>query len=184
MARPSGQLARSLDALTIAVASGREQRRSSLDASKTGEYEQQLQLPFRGRLYDAALYYLDHDVNWELPFLYAPAQRQVPFDTPHMTYGVTFDTPPITLVVVHAALIAWKITESNWYVGATIRLSAHAPHLTDSGTPSPGPFAPPPKDTMVGPTTQPVPAHADFAATLHLTFSGYASTPEGDEFDS
>ena len=99
---------------------------------------------------------MDTDSNFEYPFLYAPAQRLVPFDRPHFTKGFELTSGAATLVHLDAQVLSWDINESNWTIGAKIRLYAVAP-LMD---------------------TTPV----AFSAIAHLTFQGYAAYAEGEEY--
>lgn len=154
MTRPVGQLERSLAALTIGMAQGQAARAKGLADTGTGEYLQQVHVPVSGVAGADALF-ADTNVQWELPFLYAPDQRRVPFLTPHFTYGIEITAGQAALVVVDAHVVGWAITEQNWYVGATVRLSASSPGAVE-----------------------PVP----YSAIAHLSFEGYATPAEGDEF--
>src|ERR1700752_4240028 len=87
MGPPAGQLERSLAALTIGVHAGARQRVKALSDTVTGEYEQQVHQKLSG-VASSAWAFSDQVVQWELPFLYAPLQRRVPFPTPHFTYGI------------------------------------------------------------------------------------------------
>lgn len=156
MARPTGQLEKSLAALTIAMHEGLRERQAAKADAHTGEHVQQIHVPLSGSL-AAAWGYSDRDVNFLLPFLYAPSQRQVPFDVPHFTYGVEFVTPPSDLVLVQAHVLSWRKSEESWITGARVRFTACAPNAS---------------------------AHIPFNAMAHLSFEGYATYAEGEEFDS
>lgn len=154
MGRPGGQLERSLAALTIGIHQGVVARGRALADTRTGEYEQQVHVPLSG-IANNGWGFVDMPVQWELPFLYAPLQRRVPFPTPHFTYGIEMTAGQGELVVIHAHVTAWTITESQWYVGANVRFAASAPNAI---APSP------------------------YLAIGHLSFEGYATLSEGDEF--
>lgn len=156
MTRPSGQLDRSLAALTLGVADGRQERHRALSDNRTGEYEQQVHLPIAGNA-GSDPGFADATVHWEMPFLYAPAQRRVPFPTPHFTYGVEHLQATDILVSIDVHVIGWVVSPEGWYTGSTVRASAHAPGLGAG---------------MLEP----------FSAIVHLSFQGYASFAEGAEF--
>jgi hypothetical protein len=150
--RPRGQLERSLAALTIGVQNGVSERRKALSDTFTGEYEQQVHVPLSGQA-SATWGFTDQPVNWELAFLYAPLQRRVPFGTPHFTYGIEITGGQGDLVLIHAHVIGWTITEQRWYVGATVRFAACAPNATDT---------------------------IPYSAIAHLSFEGFAAVAETD----
>jgi hypothetical protein len=154
---PHGQLERSLAALTIGVHQAAEQRRRTLADTITGEYEQQVHVPLAGEA-AAGWAFVDSAVRWEMPFLYAPLQRRVPFPAPHFGYGIEHVSGQSALVVIHAAVAGWTITDEQWYVGATVRFAVHAPAADPA---SPG---------------------TPYAAVAHLSFQGYATMAETDEF--
>lgn len=186
MARPTGQLEKALSELTIAVKQDADERRLALRDSYTGEHFQQVHLGVSG-LATKIWGYADRDVVFELPFLAAPAQRQVPFAVPHFNYGIEHITSPRDLVLINAHVLAWRITEENWIVGARMRIAAQAPNFI--------PPAPILTLAEIGPTGLPPimgaastsPADLDgvpFNITAHLTFQGFATYAEGEEFDS
>jgi len=150
-----GQLERALTNLTVGLVQGQQLRERILRDGYQGEYEQQVQLQFAGAAGNMAGF-TDADITFELPFLYAPAQRHVPFETPHFTYGIELLNAGDTLVQLAAHVTAWNINDSNWVVGATVRLTAVAPLVTTEAV--------------------------AFAAIAHLRFQGYASYAEGDEY--
>ena len=154
MARPAGQLERSLAALTIGVHQGAAQRVKALSDTVTGPYKQVVHVQLTGSA-TATWGFLDRDVQWELPFLYAPLQWRVPFRTPHFEPGIEMTAGQGELMVIHAHVIGWTVTESQWYVGATIRFAVAAPN---AATPTP------------------------FAAIAHLGFIGWGTMAETDEF--
>jgi hypothetical protein len=156
--RPRGQLERALASLTVGVAQGEQERRRALYDTATGEYEQQVQVPLSGTA-AAAWAYTDQPVNWEMPFLYAPLQRRVPFQTPHFTYGIEHTVGTNELVVIHAMVTVWTISPQGWCVGATIRFAVAAPALDPTLT-------------------------TPYAAVAHLRFQGYATMAEGDDFQT
>jgi|GraSoiStandDraft_43_1057313.scaffolds.fasta_scaffold707472_1 hypothetical protein len=156
MSRPTaGQLERSLASLTIGLVQGQQFRQRVLSDTYQGEWDQQVQLEFSGGAGNQ-WGFVDTDIMFEYPFLYAPTQRLVPFDRPHFNKGFELLTPSTTLVHLDAQVISWNINESNWTVGAKIRLYAVAPAAD------------------VTPEL--------FRAIAHLTFQGYATYAEGDEF--
>lgn len=153
--RPTGALERSLVNLTIGVAQSQIARKRALRDTETGEYEQQIQIPFSGNV-DTGMYWVDKQVTWEMPFLYAPLQRRVPFQTPHFSKGfVLLSGGPGDFIQLDATVIGWTVTDAQWYVGATVRLSATSPTAS---------------------------AVLPFSSMAHLSFRGYATMAETDEF--
>lgn len=150
-----GQLERALGSMTVDLLQGRDFQKRVLADTYTGEWEQQVHVPFNGSAGNE-WGFADQTVNWEMPFLYAPAQRRVPFETPHFTYGVELLNAAADLVHFGAHVIAWNINDSGWYIGATVRLAAVAPNATTVAV--------------------------LFSAIAHLSFQGYASYAEGDEY--
>lgn len=141
-------------ALTIGVHMGNRERQQSLRDTHSGEYEQQVHVPLTGQAV-AAWASVDKQINWQMPFLYAPMQRLVPFEVPHFTYGIVFSIPPPQLVLLDAHVVSWTIVEEGWITGATMRFGVSAP-----GAASPVPYG----------------------ATANLSFQGYCTLAEGDEF--
>jgi len=155
MGRPARHLLDdSLHALTIGVHQSRIDRANALSDTRTTEYEQQVHVPLSGAA-NTGWASVDKKVNWEIPYLYAPVQRRVPFKVPHFTYGVEFENAPAALVIIHVAVLRWTRTEQDWIVGATIRCAVLAPEAT-----------------------APVP----YSAVAHLSFQGWGSAAEqGDQ---
>lgn len=180
MSRPAGALERSLASLTIAIHQDREERRSALADAYTGEHFQQLHVDLSG-LATATWGFSDEDVSFELPFLYAPAQRMVPFEVPHYTFGVEHKVTPSDLVLIDAHVLSWHVTEERWIVGAKVRFAVCAPNFSSAPPLASVTWEPERVGARVGAVdlTQGVP----FNATAHLTFQGYATYAEGEEFD-
>lgn len=155
--RARGQLDRSLAALTIGMHMSARDRHRALMDTKTGEYEQQVHVPLSG-VAAAGWGFTDRSINWELPFLYAPLQRRAPWDKPHFTHGIEFVRPPSDLVVITAHVVRWTVSEEGWVCGATARFGVSAPNATAAG---------------VG-----------YSAIAHLSFQGFASSVEGEEFQA
>lgn len=153
MSRPLGQLERALADLTIGVQHGKERRQVALSDTYTGEWEQQVQVALSG-VATASWGFTDAQVAWELPFMYAPLQRMVPFETPHFTPGIEINQAS-DLLIVHAHVTNWKVNEYGWVVGASVRFAVYAPNAS-------GPM--------------------NYQATAHLRFQGYAGAAEGDDF--
>lgn len=152
----TGQLERSLEALTIGVHQGARRRSRVLADTHTGEYDQMVQLNVTG-LAGNEWAYDDQPVTWELPFLYAPAQRRVPFDRPHFKPGFEVLQPTDVLIHLGAQVVGWNINDSGFFIGATVRVYIVAPLVTEQ---------------------------VSFGAIAHLTFQGYATYAEGSEFDT
>lgn len=150
--RPQGQLEKSLAALTIGVHQSAQERHRALIDAHAGEYEQQVHVPLAGQA-GLGWNFTDKVVNWELPFVYAPTQRRVPFATPHFTHGIEFIEAPNDLVLITAHVVKWSISEEGWYTGATVRFACNGPN-----------------------------SPIKYSAIAHLSFQGYASPAEGDEF--
>lgn len=156
MSRPApGQLERSLAALTIGVVQGQQHRERVLRDTHTGEWDQQVQLEFSGSAGNQ-WGYADTEIMFEYPFLYAPAQRLVPFDRPHFNKGFEMLTPSTNLVHLDAQIISWNTNDTGWIVGCKVRLYAVAPANDVSAE--------------------------SFNAIAHLTFQGYAAYAEGEEY--
>lgn len=154
MAKPKGSLQRSLAGLTIGMAQGQAARRRALVDTLTGEYIQQVHVPVSGNA-SVTPGSVDTKVQWEMPFLYAPLQRRVPYPTPHFNYGVEMTAGLGELVRIHAQVIGWTVTDAQWYVGAAVRFIVDAPNAT---------------------------SESSFAAIAHLSFQGFATMAETDEF--
>lgn len=162
MTRAVGGLDKALAEIAIQTHRDAHVRHLLKDDSHTGEYMQQVQFPFYGHTVNQGWVFSDKEVTWELPFLWAPAQRQVPFEKPHFWYGVEHTLKPQTIVVVTVSVIEWGVTPENWLVGCVVRCAAQAPAVDIS--------------------------HGDvvtnFATNIHLTFQGYGTNTEGDDFDN
>lgn len=155
MPRPKGQIDRTLDALTIGVVQGKAARDKQLSYSAGVEMEQQVRVPLSGKVANG-WGFVDDDVAWSFPFIWAPAQRGVEFQTPHFSYGIVHNVETEALIVVHAQVVRWTINDSSWVVGATVRFASSAPQLAEG-------------------------EELDYAATAHLTFQGLgAETEEGE----
>lgn len=152
MPRATGQLERSLAALTIGLRKGMDARARS-NAMASGEYTQQLRVPLSGQV-GSAWIHQERAVTWQLPFLYAPQQRNVPFLTPQFHASFEFVAPAKELVVLQAHINGWTQGPNGWIVGAVVRFAVQAPNAAT--------------DVMV-----------DFSVSAHLTFQGYAAYPEG-----
>lgn len=157
MARPVGSMERSLAAVTIGMARDQKSRRLALADTHQGEWEQQIHLPISGQATNVVAH-VDCDVSWELPFLYAPQQRQVPFEVPHFTKGFEQTVQTAALIRYDAYVTQWAKNDQGWITGAVVRIIVDAPNV-----PAVGPAIP-------------------YQATAHLSFEGYATMPEGDEF--
>lgn len=154
MPRATGQVERVLDGLTVGLLTDKAARDRQLEHSAGREIEQQVRCLIQGELGNAWSH-VDREVFWPYPFIWAPAQRGVPYKTPHFSYGIEMRTGTQALVVVHAHILKWVVNDSSLVEGATIRFAASAPTSTS--------------------------AHA-FSAVAHLTFQGYAAeTEEGEE---
>lgn len=155
MARPIGQIDRTLDALTIGVVKDKEARDRQLSYSAGTEMEQQVRVPLSGKVANG-WGFVDDDVAWSLPFIWAPGQRNANFKTPHFNYGIVLEVQTEELIVIHAQVVRWVINDSSWVVGATVRFASSAPQLAEG-------------------------EELDYAATAHLTFQGLgAETEEGE----
>jgi hypothetical protein len=154
MARPGGQLDRSLDALTSGLIRGKAARESQLAHTEAREIEQQVRVPLSGKA-GSEWGSIDKKVGLALPFIWAPDQRGVPFKTPHFSYGIELGVGSNVLVVVHAQVVNWTKNDSSWIIGAKMRFAAIAP----------------------GSGVTPV----SFSAMAHLTFQGWAAESEEGE---
>lgn len=177
MGRPIGQLEKSLASLTIAIKRGADERHAALADGYTGEHVQQIHVDLSG-VAASDWGFADKDVNFLMPFVYAPAQRQVPFEVPHFTYGIEFKVPPAGIVAITAHVLSWRQTPEGWITGAKVRFIAMAPGSQ------------PVANTVTKPREgAPIRAGAtsgggvSFTATAHLSFEGYATYAEGEEFD-
>ena len=122
----STDLSRVLGDLVIGSENARKQRRDDLATIKSGEYDQQVEVPFSGSA-TSTWGYQDIKMSWEHPIVYAPLQRDPQFETPHITDHISLSGKETSLVIVVAHLIAWNYNERGWFVGATMRLAAQAP---------------------------------------------------------
>jgi hypothetical protein len=180
--RPTGQLEKSLASLTIAIKQGELERNAALADGHMGEHTQQIHVPVSG-IATSTWATREQNVNFLMPFLYAPLQRQVPFEVPHFHYGVEFKAPPSDLVLVVAHVLSWTRTEENWIVGAKMQFAAQAPNFVQqviNTVTKPEPH----RGGVVraGETQSSLPG-IPFNATVHLSFQGWATYAEGEEFD-
>jgi hypothetical protein len=152
--RPGGQLDRALAALTIGPILSEKHRRQALRDTHTSAKHQLIQLPVTGQA-GTGWGFSRQKVKWEQPFLYAPGQWLVPFQTPH--FHANFDVLGSggQSLLLDAKVVGWKVLEEGWTVGATIEIGACAPNAT---------------------------AAVSFSAVAHLTFTGYAAAAEAGEF--
>lgn len=150
-----GQLDRALSRLTIGLVQGQQFRERVLYDTHSGEWDQQVQINFSGSAGNE-WGFVDTSIMFEYPFLYAPAQRLVPFERPHFSKGIELLTPSPDLVHLDAQIHSWNINESGWIIGCQVRLLAVAPAAST--------------DAVL------------FSAVAHLTFQGYAAYAEGDEY--
>lgn len=154
MPRGAGQLERVLDGLTVGLLTDQRARESQLSHAAGSEVEQQVRVMLQGEA-DTGWGAADRDVRWPLSFIWAPAQRDAPFRTPHFSYGIEMRTGTQELIIVHAHVLRWITNDSSLVEGATIRFAASAPSAV---------------------------AAVKFSAVAHLTFQGYAAeTEEGEE---
>lgn len=156
MARPIGQLDKSLAALTIGYRQALIRGRRALSDGALTEWEQQVQLPLRGKAGTSAAY-VDKKIGFDVAFVRAPHQRMADWGgpQPHFSYGVEFATPPPKeAVFITASVAGWKVNEFNWCVGATMRFQVFAPSVT---------------------------AQVPYSAAVHLVFQGFGGFAEGEE---
>lgn len=154
MPRATGQLDRVLSGLTVGLLTDQRDRHIQLAHSAGEEVEQQVRVLVQGEV-GGGWNHTDRDVYWTLPFIWAPAQREVPYRTPHFSYGVEMRSGTEQLVIVDAHVLSWLTNNSSLVEGARIRFAASAPNTT---------------------------AAFKFSAVAHLTFQGYAAeTEEGEE---
>lgn len=154
MPRGTGQLERVLDGMTVGLLTDQHSRHVQLAHAAGEEVEQQVRVGVQGEVGNGWSN-VDRDVFWTLPFIWAPAQREVPYRTPHFSYGIEMRTGTKELVIVNAHVIKWITNDSSLVEGATIRFAASAPNTN---------------------------AAFKFSAVAHLTFQGYAAeTEEGEE---
>lgn len=149
--RPQGQLERALTQVTIGMLQDYLAREKNLEAGRSGEYDQQVEFPISGTA-GSAWGSADVPVTWEHPIVYAPTQRTVPFEKPHVSNHIELPTTT-ELIVATAHVISWNQNDNGWYIGATVRVAVCAPNATDT---------------------------VPYSGTVHLTFQGYASPTDGD----
>lgn len=155
MPRPTGQLDRTLDALTVGLVRGTKARDKQLAYAAGVEMEQQVRVPLSGEAGNG-WGFVDRDVNWPYPFIWAPGQRGATYATPHFSYGVVHGQQTQQLIVIHAQVVKWNINDSSWVLGATVRFAASAPQLEG--------------EELVS-----------YSAMAHLTFQGMGAETEEDE---
>lgn len=152
--RPQGQMERALVRLAIGGQLQRQARHDALAVVRQGEYDQQVRVNFNGKATDI-IGYSDIAVGWEHPFVYAPLQRDPDFETPHVSHHIEFQQPLDTLIIAHAHVVQWTQSDEGWYIGAKVRVAVQAP-----GAPG-----------VVG-----------YAATLHMTFEGFACPTDQEDY--
>lgn len=151
MPRPRGQVDRTLDSLGAGLLLGKHKRDHQLGYSRLREVEQQVRVPLEGEASNE-WGYADKEVNWELPFVGAPAQRDAPFTTPHFSYGVELGAGSGSLIVIHASIVKWNTNIQGYIIGAVTRFMASAPGGEGVA----------------------------YTAVMHLSFQGYAAEFEAD----
>lgn len=155
MPKSVGGLERALVGMTIGVEQHRQKRHKQLHYTAGREMEQQMRVPLSGTVGNG-WGFIDRGVGFLLPFIWLPAQRPVPFKTPHFSFGIEHEAGINVLVLIHAAVIHWNIDKSSRVRGAKIRYASSAPMLAEGET-------------------------KNFSATAHLTFQGWAcETEEGE----
>lgn len=157
MGRPTGQLERSLEAISLDLHDRARLRHRGISDIRTGEYEQQVQVEVTGAATPTWVY-ADQAVGWEIPFLDAPGQRRSEVTRPHFTPGFELISSGGTLILLTAHVLGWITTDEGWWIGAQVQFAAQAP--------------------LIAPAANPVP----YSAMAHLTFRGYGAPAEGDEF--
>lgn len=155
MSRPVGTLDRTLEDLTIGFHRHVEHSKRQKSFTAPHEVEQQVRVEVAGEAGNA-WGFTDRLVNWKLPFFYAPAQRDPPFETPHFSYGFEHNVQTGELIVAQASILRWIKNKSSWIVGAEVRFAVQAPNLTG---------------------TSAIP----YSLTSHLTFQGWAAEAEQGE---
>jgi hypothetical protein len=155
MARPIGQLEKSLAALTIGVRLGERQRERATSDGVLTEWEQQIQLPLRGKAGSAAAH-VDKMIGFDVAFVRAPQQRLTDWGgpQPHFSYGIEFTSVHKDAIFITASVVGWKINDFNWCVGARMRFQVFAPSVTKQ---------------------------VPYSAVAHLVFQGFGGFAEGEE---
>jgi hypothetical protein len=127
--RPGGQLERIVTDLTIGVHRGLQERERALESSRSGPYEQSVQVPINGQA-SSGWGYVDKAVTWEHPFVYSPAQSRLPFATPHVSHHIEFTRVLSDLVIAHAHVTSWIQDVRGGFIGARVRVASCAPNTT------------------------------------------------------
>lgn len=126
MARPAGALHRSLAALTIGVVQGQKARDEALAPTRLGEIVAHQKLDISGHIGGDPVTQVV-PVSWPYDFVYAPAQRDNPFDAPHFNYGVEFDHQPSSVPHIMCAVVGWTVDDNGFTTGAKVAVTAWVP---------------------------------------------------------
>lgn len=127
----------------------RSQHRS--DATKLAEVFQQYQMDVSGVAGSGA--YCDFTVTFQEVLYYAPLQRNLKLEDPHVTYGYQLDSGDAKL---HAYVKSWTLDENANYLGAIVRV-----HVEQFAW---APLSP-------------------FSGAVHVTFQGYGVPAEDPGYD-
>lgn len=129
MAEPSLQrLERSFKTIRIGAVRDIEGMRKRAEADGLIEREEQVQVNVSG-LAEEFIEWSETEIDFRTIFVDATAQRDSPFDRPHMSVGAELYTP--VPVALHAVVMSWKTNDRNETLGATVAIGASS---TDQAT--------------------------------------------------
>lgn len=119
----TGLLDRSMRALHIGTVQGASQRRMQRELEGLAERQDQFLVPVVGRGEEFPVWSEVH-INFNITFVDATGQRDVPFDRPLMTYGaVVEEGGPVGLL---ACVTRWDTNRRNEVTGCMLSIGAVA----------------------------------------------------------
>jgi hypothetical protein len=119
----TGRLDRSIQALTLGRVRGESEAKRQRQLEGLAEREDQFSIAVTGRGEEFPAWTETH-INFNVTFVDATGQRDVPFDRPHFTYGVYIeDGGPVGLL---ACVTRWDVNTRNEVTGCMLSIGAVA----------------------------------------------------------
>lgn len=127
MATPSGHLQRALHGLTVGAVNAQRAKERRNREMATTEVDFQYRIEISGTA-SAGIAFVEVELDFDVEFYYAPAQRDSDLERPHMTFGGEADGQ----VGITATVVAWKEDEMTGAItGATVAIGVLASVNTD-----------------------------------------------------
>lgn len=143
---------RSLQALTLGMASSMGERQRQQDEIASGETEQQYKVAVTGTAGPDAMDWQEGAIQFDDLFYPAQDRRDSSFETPLFTYGVEMQSP--TPVILSVVVIGWLTDPDGTVSGVRLAFGAHVVGAVDD---------------------------VKFDAVAHLSFQGWAAPALNDD---